>query len=158
MRKVLNDRKVSPMGRLGIVNSSAFKALSGDQLVTTQLANPNAQTDYSLTPNLLKARGFEIIEYPQLPDNSEDLNGVFMGLGAIVGATGVPADSNAAGMFPGVPNVAAVRVVTDPDTGLSVLERMAKTSNGGIQLDYAWIYGFAKGDINRLQRVVEPGS
>jgi hypothetical protein len=155
IRKELNGRKVPTMGRVGIVNSDAFEALSGDSLVTTQLANPRAQEDYSLSPMVLRARGFEIIEYPQLPANSEDLNGVFFGPGALIGAVGVPADANAAGMFPGVPNVAAVAVRTDADTGLSILERMHKTSDGGIQLDYAWIYGFAKGNPVRLERVTE---
>jgi CheY-like chemotaxis protein len=62
----------------------------------------------------LRARGFEIIEYPQLPANSIDLNGVFMAPGAVIGVAGVPADANAPGMFTNVPNVAAIEYVTDP--------------------------------------------
>lgn len=155
IRKKLNGRKASQLGRIGIINSDAFEALSGDSLITTQLANPNAQRDFSLAPMLLRARGFEIIEYPQLPANSIDLNGVFLAAGGIVGAVGVPADANAPGMFPGVPNVAAIEVVTDPDTGMSVLQRLWKNSNGGIQMDLAWIFGFAKGDANQVELICE---
>jgi hypothetical protein len=140
---------------LGIVNSSAFKALSGDSLVTNQDANAKSQTDYSLAPMILRGvRGFDVVEYPQFPSNSEDLVGVFMAPGAVLGAVGVPADANMPGvMWPDVPAVAAVRVITDADTGLSLLERRRKDSNGGAALDYAWIYGFAKGNTDLLERV-----
>lgn len=155
LRKKLNSRKVPTLGRLGIINSDAFEALSGDSLITTMDSNPNAHEDYSLAPMRLRARGFEIIEYPQLPANSIDLNGVFLAPGGVIGAVGVPADANAAGMFPGAPNVAAVEVVTDPDTGLSVLQRLHKNANGGIQMDLAWVFGFAKGNTNLVELVTE---
>ena len=48
-----------------------------------------------------------------------------------------------------------VEVVTDPDTGLSLLQRLSKTANGGIQMDVAWIYGFAKGNIKCAELVQE---
>ena len=146
LRKKLNNRNVPNFGRLGIVNSDAFEALSGDNLVTTLDSNRNAHDDYQFTPPRLRARGFEILEYPQLPANSIDLNGVFLAPGACIGAVGIPTDANAAGMFPEAPNVANVTPVTDPDTGLTLLHRLHKTSNGGIQMDLAWIYGFAKGN------------
>ncbi len=155
IRKKMNSRKVPSLGRLAIINSDAFEALSGDSLVTTIDSNANAHDDYALAPMRLRARGFEIIEYPQLPANAIDLNGVFLAPGGIVGAVGVPADANAAGMFDGVPNVAQVEVVTDPDTGLSVLMRLHKNSNGGIQMDLAWVFGFAKGNTNLVELVTE---
>lgn len=155
IRKALNVRKVPQMGRLGIINSDAFEALSGDTLITTQDSNPRAQQDFSAAPMSLRARGFDIIEYPQLPANAEQLNGVFLSPGAMIGAVGIPADSNAEGMFPGAPNVASVRPVTDPDTGLTVLQRMHKTANGGIQMDLAWVFGFAVGNGTLGQLVQE---
>jgi len=155
LRKKMNVRKVPTLGRLGIVNSDAFEALSGDSKITTIDSNPNAHEDYQLAPMRLRARGFEIIEYPQLPANSIDLNGVFMAPGAVVGAVGVPADANAPGMFTNVPNVASIEYVTDEDTGLSLIQRLHKTSNGGIQMDLAWIFGFAKGNPQLAELVRE---
>jgi hypothetical protein len=155
IRKKLNVRKAPALGRLGILNSDAFEALSGDDLVTKIDTNANSQDDYALAPMILRARGFTIIEYPQLPANAIDLNGIFMTAGGVVGAVGVPADANAPGMFDNVPNVAAVEVVTDEDTGLSLLQRLHKNSNGGIQMDLAWVFGFAKGNTNCVELVTE---
>jgi hypothetical protein len=155
IRKKMNLRKVPTIGRLGIVNSDAFEALSGDSKITTIDSNPNAHEDFQVAPMRLRARGFEIIEYPQLPANSIDLNGVFMAPGAVIGVAGVPADANAPGMFTNVPNVAAIEYVTDPDTGMSLIQRMHKTSNGGIQMDLALLFGFAKGNPQLAELVRE---
>lgn len=155
VRKKLNLRKAPAFSRLGILNSDAFEALSGDSLITTLDSNPSAQDDFQLTPMRLRARGFDMIEYPQLPTNSIDLNGVFLTPGAMVGAVGVPADANAPGMFPDVPNVARVEEVTDTDTGLTLLQRLHKDSNGGIQMDLAWVFGFAKGNPDCVELVTE---
>lgn len=157
VRKKLNSsaRNAPQFGRLALLNGDAFAAIQGDPLVTTQLSNANAQEDYALAGGMIRARGFEIMEYASLPSLSEGLNGVFLAPGAVVGAVGVPMDSNMAGMFDAAPNVAAVEVVTDPDTGLSLLQRLSKTANGGIQMDVAWIYGFAKGNIKCAELVQE---
>lgn len=157
IRKKLNLRKAPTLGRIGIVNSDAFAALLGDTRVATLDTNPDAGSDYSLSPmQLRRKRGFDaIVEYPQMPANAISLNGVFLAPGAVVGATGVPADSNAEGMFPQAPNVAAVEYVTDPDTGISLIQRLHKTSNGGIQMDLAWLFGFAKGNTNCAELVTE---
>lgn len=146
IRKELNGRKAPNFGRVGIVNSDAFEALSGDSLVTTIDSNRNAHDDYQLAPMILRARGFEIIEYPQLPANAQGLNGFFMAPGALVGATGIPMDANMPGLWDSVPNVAAVTPVTDEDTGITLLQRLHKNKDGGIQMDVAWMFGFAKGN------------
>ena len=149
VRKKLNLRKATQLGRFGIVNSDVFEALSGDALVTSIDSNSDAHDDYKLAPMVL--RGFDIIEFPTLPANAIDLNGVFMSAGGVIGATGVPADSNAAGMFDEVPNVARVETVVDEATGLALLQRLHKTASGGIQMDLAWVFGFAKGNTPNVE-------
>ncbi len=148
IRKKLNNRSAGQLGRIGIVNSDVFEALSGDARVVTLDSNPNAHEDFATANSSLRMRGFDIFEFPALPNNSVAVNGVFLAPGAVIGAVGVPMDSNAPGMFPGVPNVVAVDYVTDEDTGLSLIQRLHKDSHGGIQMDLAWIYGVAKGNTN----------
>lgn len=155
IRKALSARNVADFGRLGIVNGDAFEALQGDALVTTQLSNPAAQEGFQMAPSIIRARGFEIMEFPTLPANGENLNGIFMAPGALVGAVGVPVDANAPGMFDAAPNVVGIEYVTDEDTGLSLIQRLHKNSNGGVQMDVAWIYGFKKGNAACAQLVQE---
>jgi hypothetical protein len=148
IRKKLNSRSAPQFARLGIVNSDAFEALSGDSRVVTLDTNPNAHEDFALNPPVLKMRGFDVMEFPSLPANSVAVNGVFLAPGAVIGAVGVPTDANADGMFPGAPSVVGIEYVTDPDTGLSLIQRLHKNAQGGIQMDLAWIYGFSKGNTN----------
>jgi hypothetical protein len=123
--------------------------------VTNIQSNPDANSDYQLAPPRLRARGFEILEYPQLPANAQGLNGAFLAPGALVGATGVPVDSNMPGMWDDVPNVVAVEVVTDEDTSISLLQRLHKSKDGGMQMDLAWLFGFAKGNAACAELVQE---
>lgn len=155
IRKAFVNRKVPMMGALGVVNADAWEALTGDAPVMTVDTNPAAQEMFQLGLNRTRQRGFEIFEYPQLPANGESLNGVFLSPGGIVGATGIPRDANEAGFWDDAPANALVRPQTDPDTGITLLERRVRGSDGSAQMDLAWIYGFAKGDPARVQRVVE---
>lgn len=155
VRKKLVNRKVRMMGALGVINADAYESLTGDQVVSSTDSNPQAHELFELAPQRVKQRGFEIFEYPQLPDNGEDLVGAFLTPGAIVGATGIPRDANEAGFWDDAPANALVRPQTDPDTGITLLERRTRGADGSAQMDLAWIYGFAKGDPARLERVAE---
>lgn len=155
IRKAFVSRKVPMVGAIGIINADAWEALTGDSMVMTMDSNPAAGELFQLAPNRLRQRGFEIFEYAQLPANGETLNGVFLSPGGIVGATGIPRDANEAGFWDDAPANALVRPQTDPDSGITLLERRTRGTDGSAQMDLAWIYGFAAGDPARVQRVVE---
>jgi len=155
IRKKLNNRKVPVFGRIGIINSDAFEALTGDGSVITVDNNPNAHDQFVMGGNSMRMRGFDIFEYPQLPDNGESLNGAFAVPGGLIGATAVPRDANEAGFWDDVPANAQVQPETDPDSGITLLQRRTRHSDGSAQLDLAWIFGFAAGDPARVERVVD---
>ena len=162
IRKKLSARKAPLIGRLGVLNGDAYEALTGDPLVNSIDSNPAAHDVVSLAPASIVHAGATWFEAPNLPNNSEALNGFVMAPGAIVGATGVPRDANEDGLvgWEDVPRNAAVRVVSDLDedgqgTGISVLERRTRKEDGSAQIDYAWIYGFAAGNAALLERVTE---
>lgn len=153
-RRLLNARNVGLRNRIGIVNSDAWEALTGDSTVITTDSNPAAHEQFSLAPMSMRQRGFEIFEYPNLPTNSENLNGFFMAPGAIIGATGIPKDANEEGFWEDVPRNASVVPRTDPDTGITLLERRTRHEDGSASLDLAWVFGLAAGDANMLERTV----
>lgn len=152
-RKRFANRKVPPFGRIGICNADAYEALTGDSVVLTADTNPQAREMFEFGPTRHRQRGFDMFEYAQLPTNSENLCGVFMAPGALIGAVGIPADANEDGFWDDAPKNALVRPQTDPDTGITLLERRTRNADGSAQLDLAWIYGFAAGDPARLDRV-----
>jgi hypothetical protein len=152
MRRALGDRDNPLFGRVGILNSAAWEALTGSSSVMTLDSNPAAHDQFRTAPAHFQMHGFDLFEYPAMPTNSEDLNGVFMTPGALIGVTGVPRDANEAGFPSAAPATALVTVETDPDTGISLLTRESRLQNGDFQVDLAWIFGFAAGDPARLQR------
>ena len=154
VRKKLNNRNAPRMGRLGLLNGDAWEAFTGDSLVTNNQSSPSANQTVSLAPDTMLHRGITWFEANSLPGNAENLIGAVLAPGSIIGATGVPRDANEDGFadWADVPKNAAVRVVSDIDeagegTGISLLERRTRKDNGNAQLDYAWIFGFAKGQV-----------
>lgn len=121
VRKSMNTNGASPFNRIGIVNSDAFEALDADP----RIANRDyygQQTGGSALGMLRNVAGFGTIwEYPELPANGENLNGLFLSPEAIAVKTGIPDDIVAIANDLGIPNIANFETVTDPDSGLTLL-------------------------------------
>ena len=105
----------------GIVNSDFAETLNADTRVASKdFQGQEATGDALAVWN--RVGGFqEIREYADMPANSEDLSAFFFDPRAIVVATRLPSDSTDLAASMGIPQVAATEVVTDPDTGFSLL-------------------------------------
>jgi hypothetical protein len=121
LRKKMNTNGALASGRIGIVNSDAYEALDNDPQITSgdyygQRVEGNA---YGVLSNVA---GFKnIYEYPDLPDNSEDLAGLFLESRGIAIATRLPNHNLDYAAELGIPNIANFEVVTDEESGLSML-------------------------------------
>lgn len=113
--KDMNTAGVPDTERRAWINSDVAESLTNDELVMENFDNTN-ESAYGHWRNI---KGFgDIWEYPSLPANNINLTGFFFHPNALLLATRIctnPADLIGAG-YPG-----ALRVVTDPVTGLSCL-------------------------------------
>lgn len=159
LRKLAGLKRWPVIGRMGIINGDAFEALTGHQVLTDISAHKGSGELIEVGLDRVNLRGFELIEFPEFDlckDAAEtDLNGVFMSPGALVAALAVPMDSNLPGFSSSAPASVKAEIVTDPETGLSILSREHRKAGGGYQIDFAVIMGVSKGDANRLYRVIE---
>lgn len=113
--QALTARGVPAQGRTLLLNSEYYARLMADPAIVTLAAHqrPEIITGAQL-PNV---HGFDVIEAPDLPGTG-NLGGFAFSRSALLLATRTPQDANK--VFPGVQN-GRTRVVTNPDTGLSVL-------------------------------------
>lgn len=145
IRAAMNAAGANPDNRYGVLNSAAFSALSVDPDISSgdyfgQRVTSNA------FGTLQNVQGFrEIWEYPDLPANSENLSGFFFDPRAVVMASRLPSDAFDLADRLGV-NIANREVITDPDTGLSM---MAITWQDAGTFDVyhtlTWAYGAVAG-------------
>ena len=149
--KYLNLRGVSPLNRFGIVNSNIFAELSADVTIVGNQYNVGATT--ITTGKLTNIHGVDVMEWPALPAGGNYLSAIFGTNQMLAVASGVPKDP--ALVNPGVPIPGKIDVVTDPDTGMSLMVRefydMAK---GFHQVTLTWMYGAAVGLGLTGERVV----
>jgi len=121
VRKTLVSRGANPEALFGLVNSDFAAAINADTRIASrdyfgQEARGSALVD------LQGVAGFQrILEYPDLPDNSQFMSGLFFDPRLMRVATALPSDSTDLAAQLGVPQVAATEVVTDEETGLSLL-------------------------------------
>lgn len=148
MGKALNTRKVPSVGRVTILNSDYYAALSED---TTLVANPGSPSDAVRSGSLGNVHGFRTFEYPQLPDNGQDLAGIALQAGALLLATRLPTPP-ADGTFAG-----DIQVVRDEKSGLAIQVRTWYDALRGQEFrTFTLMYGVAVGDPQRLERIVMP--
>lgn len=130
-------------GRTLLLNPTYYGRLMSDAAIVSLGANQKAEI---ITGNRLPMiHGFEVIEAGNLPTTG-NLTGFGYSRSALCLAARVPTDvSNA---FPGVSGGGASRVITNPDTGLSVLmiQHVAPVL-GHAYLILAWMYGVAAGQV-----------
>jgi len=87
---------------------------------------------------------------PEFPTNSENLGAAVFGKAAIAVAVGPPSQLIEAGEG----NVLDSRVITEPESGISVLYRVKAEGGGTVTGEVSMIYGYAAGQ-NAIVRVVE---
>jgi hypothetical protein len=153
LRKALNLRGVSPMGRLSVFNSDAFEKLTDDQrIVSADFNAGNGQVNRAIG-FLSNVGGFEnVFEWPQLP-TANSLTGFAGTADALLVAARVPRDP--AALVPGLTMAGEVDVVTDPETGLSVqVRRWYDMQKGKLFFSIVLMYGVAVGVAANGQRVV----
>jgi hypothetical protein len=148
--RYLNLRGVSPLGRFGIVNSNIFAELSGDITIVGNQNNPASDTIVS--GRLTNVHGVDVMEWPGMP-TTNNLSAIFGTNQALAIATGVPKDP--AAVNPGVPIPGKIDLVSDADTGLTLMVREWYDMRLGFhQVTLTWMYGAALGLPLTLERVV----
>lgn len=121
VREAMNIVGAGTVGRFGIVNSAVMSTLSGDTRIASGDYHGQRISEEAL--GLLKSiQGFaNIHEYPDLPDNAENLSAFFGTPESIVVATRLPKDVEKIAAQANIPQIASFDTLTDEDTGLSLL-------------------------------------
>lgn len=134
---------VPQSGRTLLLNTDYYGQLMSDDAIVNLAANQRSEI---ITGNRLpNIHSFETIEAPNLPTTG-NLTGFGFGRSALLLVTRVPTDVSTA--FPGVNGGAVTQIVTNPDTGLSVLLiKYVAPQLGHAYLIMAWLCGVAKGQV-----------
>lgn len=146
----LNGRKAPQMSRSVVLNPTLYGNLLKDTgIVNVALIESWQAATGGRAPNIA---GAQVFQWVDLPTNSENLSGFALTPDALVLAARLPNDY-ATGS--NTPVTAAMEVVTNPNTGLSVqLTRFVDHKAGKAYGRAAWIFGAAKGQASSLQRNV----
>lgn len=146
VRVAMNKKGASPFGRIGIVNSDAFEGLDADPRIASG-DYYGQQTGGSALGVLSRVAGFgSIFEYPELPDNGEGLNGVFLDPRAIAIMTGIPDDIDKVASDLGIPKIASFEEVSDPESGLTLLcIKWMEPGTFDVKVTLALVWGVAAG-------------
>lgn len=141
MKTTLHTAKVYGGTRTLLLNSSYYGATEKDTTVINNQSNPAAAQVFAQS-KLPKIAEFDPFEAGNLPTTG-NLVGFGFRQDAMLLATRVPSDYTTA--LPGVPSTGLVQVVTQPETGLSVLvTKYVDHDLGTAKMRVAIIYGVAK--------------
>jgi hypothetical protein len=118
-------------------------AYSGALMGESNLALLFAQNgpNFVATGVLPQLIGMNTWAYPGFPDNSENLAGAVFGQAAILAAVAPPA----ALMSAGDGDIIESRLITEPDSGITVLYRTKGTAGGLVSGECSVLYGVDKG-------------
>lgn len=145
VRTQLNAQGASPVGRFGILNSAYAAALQNDDRVKSALfyAQLNGNQGYRVFRNIA---GFEqVVEYPDLPANGENLGAFFGDKRAIVLANRQVDFANASVEL-AVPQIMEFIPMTDPQTGLTMTGvGWQQPGTGDVVFSAAVLYGVGAG-------------
>lgn len=121
IRKAMNKLGAPTQNRFAVFNSDAFESLDADSRIASR-DYYGQMTGGSALGILNNVAGFQqVIEYPDLPTNSENLSGVALAPDAMVVKTGIPQDSEDIREALGIPAIANFETITDPDSGLTLM-------------------------------------
>lgn len=135
-----------------LLNSAYFGALSKDSVLINLATQQAAQSSLITAGTLPDISGLRPIEAINLPTTG-NLTGFALRPDALALATRVPNDYTTA--LPGVPSTGRVQVVTNPDTGISVLLTQYVDHNfGAARGRVALMFGAARGQAASGQRLI----
>lgn len=135
--------RVSSLG----LNAAYAGALMGETNLASIFSNTGVNFISSgVLPQLI---GMNTWAYPAFPANSENLGGAVFGQSAILVAMGTPDELMAAGDG----NIADRRIITDPDSGISVLYTLKADAGGTLTGECQIYYGLAVGQDSIVRLV-----
>ena len=143
IRNAMNLKAADADQRFGIVNTDVASVLGLDDRVISgdyRGDMANADRTYRVFKNIA---GFsEIFEFPLLPDNGQNLTGIFFEPRALAVLAGIPDDFDTFAVdVLGAPKPYKDFTVTDPDTGLTMVgiaEIQGGTLKGFLHLTLVW--------------------
>lgn len=142
----LNLNGANPMGRFGIVNSGVFTTLDNDARIASSdyYGARRGGEGYGVIRN---AAGYgAIYEYPGMPTNAENLSSFFGTRESLVIASRLPRNVFDIAARIGIPAVANAEVVTDAETGMSLMGiTWQEQGTFDIYTTLVWMYGMAAG-------------
>lgn len=142
IRTALNNQKAYNTGRFGIINSSYAQYLQNDPRVQSSLfyGMLNGGQGFRVWKNLC---GFsEIREYPDMPDNGQNVGGFFGDRRAIQLITRPLNQSDAAADAVGAPKIMSFTPMSDPETGLEMTGvTWQEAGTGNVFVSPAILYG-----------------
>jgi len=140
----LTTLNVPRSGRAMVIKPAYYAALAKDNAIQASYAfgNPGAIQDN----NIPRVHGFDVLEYSDIPANSENLEGFVCGKEALI----------IAGRQPALPEnwAGSTESVQDPDTGITLqLRNWYEGKDGAQYITATLIYGVASG-TDSLKRIV----
>lgn len=146
--KALSNRKVPPMGRFMVLNPDYYASLCMDNTMLSALLQAGASSIQS--GRLPNVHGFDVSEFVDLPDNSENLVGIAGTPDCLCLATRIPDDPGE-----GRSNV-RISTVKEEQTGMALQVREWYNSDlAQFRRTYTLMYGVAVGQAASLQRITE---
>jgi hypothetical protein len=140
----LNTRNVDTQDRFGVFNAALYGAIRNDDRITYLTAG-GVGVGAAQLPVI---EGVTSTLYSALPSTGY-LQGVVGTKDSVVLAARVPADSYEGLTFPG-----AITVVTDADSGLSVMVReWYDMGLGQRKVTFTWMFGVGVGNANSLELI-----
>ena len=134
----LAETKIMNQEKAFLMNTSYAAALFGtSSLANVYAANGNNFLESGKLPRFLSLNQ---MYYPAFPNNGENLGGAVIGRGALAVAFARPSML----MQAGEGNIVERRVITDPDTGLSLLYTVTADGGGTMAGEVCLLYGYAK--------------
>lgn len=141
--KALTDLSVPPFGRYALLSPAYYASLQKDNAVQSAMAYGGAEAIRE--GRVPRVHGFDIMEYPDIPANSENLTCIFGHRSALLLAArqvAVPSD------FKG-----QIVNVNDPATGLPLQYRFWYSEDDGVyRFSIGVLYGVLKGN-NAIYRI-----
>ncbi len=146
VNKKMNQRGAAPVGRFGIVNSDVFEVLENDSRISSGDYHDQRKKGNAYG-HLSNVAGFSnIYEYPDLPANAQNLSAFFSDRTGIVMASRLPNDPEAMANRLGIPPICGAEIVTDGETGLSLMGlTWQKSGTFDLYATIIWVYGISAG-------------
>lgn len=143
MKAALHQRGAISGDKTLLLDEQYHAALEGDTTIVGNLINIDSGRAIA-TSRLPKIASFQPYESPYLP-SANNLVGFGFRKDALVMAARLP--NNYADVFPGVTGGGVTQIVTNPDTGLSVMLVMFLSHSAGTtSMRIAWMFGVAIGN------------